>query len=72
MMTDSSNSTALHTAVAQGHNDVVKLLLDANSNLAKISRNNGKTVLHTAARMGHLEVARSVLNKDKIRTLWPN
>ncbi|KAK1363500.1 hypothetical protein POM88_039061 [Heracleum sosnowskyi] len=38
---------------AQGHIDVVNLLLDADSNLAKIARNNGKTVLHTAARMGH-------------------
>ncbi|KVI00439.1 Ankyrin repeat-containing protein [Cynara cardunculus var. scolymus] len=53
-----------HLAAAQGHIDVVNLLLDADSNLAKIARNNGKTVLHTAARMGHLEVAKSVLSKD--------
>nr|GMD90906.1 ankyrin repeat-containing protein At5g02620-like [Ipomoea batatas] len=64
MTTDSSNSTALHTAAGQGHADVVDLLLEIDSNLAKIARNNGKTVLHTAARMGHLEVVKSLVNKD--------
>lgn len=63
MTTDASNSTALHTAAAQGHIDLVNLLLDADSNLAKIAQNNGKTVLHTAARMGHFEVAKSLLSK---------
>lgn len=64
MTTDLSNSTALHTAATQGHIDVVKLLLESDSNLAKIARNNGKTVLHSAARMGHLEVVKALLNKD--------
>lgn len=64
MTTDPSNSTALHTAAAQGHTHVVDMLLDIDSNLAKIARNNGKTVLHTAARMGHLEIVRSLLSKD--------
>lgn len=64
MTTDSSNSTALHTAAAQGHIDAVNLLLETDSNLAKIARNNGKTVLHTAARMGHFEVVKSLLRKD--------
>ncbi|KAL0392429.1 UNVERIFIED_CONTAM: Ankyrin repeat-containing protein [Sesamum radiatum] len=64
MTTDTTNSTALHTAAAQGHIDVVNLLLDIDSNLAKIARNNGKTVLHTAARMGRLDVVKSLLEKD--------
>ena len=64
MTTDITNSTALHTAAAQGHTDVVKLLLETDSNLAKIARNNGKSVLHTAARMGHLEVVKALLDKD--------
>ncbi|KAK0607053.1 hypothetical protein LWI29_008464 [Acer saccharum] len=64
MTTDSSCTTALHTAAAQGHIDVVNFLLETDSNLAKIARNNGKTVLHSAARMGHLEVVRSLLSKD--------
>ncbi|CAN6563869.1 unnamed protein product [Malus baccata var. baccata] len=64
MTTDLSNSTALHTAATQGHIDIVNLLLETDSNLAKIARNNGKTVLHSAARMGHLEVVKSLLRKD--------
>lgn len=64
MTTDAFNSTPLHTAAAQGHIDVVNLLLDTDSDLAKIARNNGKTVLHSAARMGHLEVVKSLLGKD--------
>ncbi|KAL6343253.1 hypothetical protein AAG906_022169 [Vitis piasezkii] len=64
MTTDSSNSTALHTAAAQGHIDVVHLLLETDPNLAKIARNNGKTVLHSAARMGHLEVLKALVSKD--------
>lgn len=64
MTTDITNSTALHTAAAQGHTEVVNLLLETDSNLAKIARNNGKSVLHTAARMGHLEVVKALLDKD--------
>ncbi|KAG6767721.1 hypothetical protein POTOM_028936 [Populus tomentosa] len=64
MTTDSSCTTALHTAATQGHIDVVNLLLETDANLIKIARNNGKTVLHSAARMGHLEVVRSLLIKD--------
>ncbi|XP_042508393.1 ankyrin repeat-containing protein At5g02620-like [Macadamia integrifolia] len=64
MTTDSSNTTALHTAATQGHIDVVNLLLETDSNLAKIARNNGKTALHSAARMGHLEVVKSLISKD--------
>lgn len=64
MTTDLSCSTALHTAAAQGHIDVVNFLLEIDSNLAKIARNNGKTVLHSAARMGHLEVVKALVSKD--------
>lgn len=59
-----SNATALDTAAYQGHVGVVKLLLETDASLAKITRNNGKTVLHVAARMGHVEVVRSLLAKD--------
>ncbi|PKI78135.1 hypothetical protein CRG98_001463 [Punica granatum] len=64
MTTDSSCSTALHTAAAQGHIEVVNFLLETHANLAKIARNNGKTVLHSAARMGHLEVVKLLLSTD--------
>eukprot|EP00268_Persea_americana_P064723 TRINITY_DN8546_c0_g2_i1.p1 TRINITY_DN8546_c0_g2~~TRINITY_DN8546_c0_g2_i1.p1 ORF type:complete len:414 (+),score=70.39 TRINITY_DN8546_c0_g2_i1:487-1728(+) len=64
MTADSSNSTALHTAATQGHIDVVNLLLETDTSLAKIAKNNGKTALHSAARMGHLEVVKSLLCKE--------
>ncbi|GJX05547.1 zinc finger, CCHC-type containing protein [Tanacetum coccineum] len=51
MTTDLSSSTALLTTLVQGHVDVVNLLLGADSNPAKIARNNDQTVLHTAARI---------------------
>ncbi|KAK4790602.1 hypothetical protein SAY86_017906 [Trapa natans] len=68
MTTDSACSTALHTAAAQGHTEIVNFLLETHANLAKIARNNGKTVLHSAARMGRLEVVRLLLNTDPIST----
>lgn len=64
MTTDAACSTALHTAAAQGHVEVVNFLLETHANLAKIARNNGKTVLHSAARMGRLEVVKSLLSTD--------
>lgn len=64
MTTNIGNSTALDTAAAQGHIDVVNLLLETDASLAKIARNNGKTVLHSAARMGHVEVVKTLLSKD--------
>ena len=64
MTTDLSCTTALHTAAAQGHIDVVNLLLETDSNLAKIAKNNGKTALHSAARMGHVEVVKSLIGND--------
>ncbi|KAF5186390.1 Ankyrin repeat-containing protein [Thalictrum thalictroides] len=64
MTTDSSNTTALHTAATLGYTDVVNLLLETDRDLAKIARSNGKTVLHSAARKGYLEIVTSLLDKD--------
>ncbi|KAF8006345.1 hypothetical protein BT93_K0592 [Corymbia citriodora subsp. variegata] len=64
MTSDSSNTTALHTAAAQGHFEVVNFLLEECGNLAPIARNNGKTALHSAARNGHLEVVKALLGKE--------
>ncbi|KAH0930160.1 hypothetical protein HID58_015887 [Brassica napus] len=64
MTTDLSCTTALHTAATQGHIDVVNLLLETDSNLAKIAKNNGKTALHSAARMGHVDVVKSLIGND--------
>nr|GEY59888.1 RNA-directed DNA polymerase, eukaryota [Tanacetum cinerariifolium] len=49
--TDSSNSTALHTTSVQGHVAVINLLLNADSNPAKIATNNGQTMIHTTRRI---------------------
>lgn len=64
MTTDSSCTTALHTAATLGHIDVVNLLLKTDSHLAKIAKNNGKTALHSAAQMGHVEVVKSLIGND--------
>lgn len=64
MTVDLSNTTALHTAAAQGHIDVVNFLLDKGSNLVSISKSNCKTALHSAARNGHVEVVKALLNKE--------
>lgn len=62
--TNLSNATALYTAASQGHANVVDLILEADVNVARIVRNNGKTALHIAARMDHLEVVKLLLMKD--------
>ncbi|KAH0886621.1 hypothetical protein HID58_062717, partial [Brassica napus] len=59
-----TGSIAARNAAAQGHIDVVNLLLETDSNLAKIAKNNGKTALHSAARMGHVEVVKSLIGND--------
>lgn len=64
MTVDPSNTTALHTAAAQGHIQVVYFLLEEGSGLLTIAKSNGKTALHSAARHGHLEVVRALLSNE--------
>ncbi|WVZ08410.1 hypothetical protein V8G54_021756 [Vigna mungo] len=64
MTVDLTNTTALHTAAAQGHIEVVNFLLENGSSLVTIAKSNGKTVLHSAARNGHVEVVKAILNKE--------
>ncbi|XP_010541367.1 PREDICTED: ankyrin repeat-containing protein At5g02620-like [Tarenaya hassleriana] len=62
MTVDPSNTTALHTAAAQGHVEVVEYLIEAaGSSLAAIAKSNGKTALHSAARNGHARVVKAVV-----------
>lgn len=63
MTSDSSNTTALHTASEQGHIEVVNYLLEKNSSMANIARSNLKTALHSCARKGHLEVVKALSQK---------
>lgn len=67
---DQSNSTALHTAAAQGHIEVVNFLLETNSSLATIPKNNGKTALHSSARNGHVAVVKALLSKEEGILNW--
>lgn len=64
MTVDLSNTTALHTAAAQGHIEVVNFLLEKGSNLVIIAKSNGKTVLHSAARNGHVEVVKALVCRE--------
>ncbi|KAH0640994.1 hypothetical protein KY285_037580 [Solanum tuberosum] len=67
---DQSNSTALHTASAQGHIEVVNFLLETNSSLATIPKNNGKTTLHSTARNGHVAVVKALLSRKEGILNW--
>lgn len=54
---DTSNDTALHKACRYGRNDVVKLLLDAGSDVNSAKReSSGVTPLQLATHQGHLDV----------------
>lgn len=64
MTVDLTNTTALHTAAAQGHIEVVDFLLENGSSLVTIAKSNGKTVLHSAARNGHVEVIKALLSRE--------
>ncbi|KAL0316291.1 UNVERIFIED_CONTAM: Ankyrin repeat-containing protein [Sesamum radiatum] len=56
--------------LAQGHVEVVDYLLERNSSLATIARNNGKTALHSSARNGHSEVVKALLSKEPGIATW--
>jgi ankyrin repeat protein len=53
-------ATPLHAASANGHLQVVQLLLTKNAN-ANSCDDNGGTPLHTASRYGHLEIVKELL-----------
>lgn len=59
-----SNITPLISAATRGHTEIVKLLLDQDTNLVELSKSNGKNALHFAARQGHLEIVNALLEKD--------
>ncbi|MGO0305513.1 ankyrin repeat domain-containing protein [Endozoicomonas acroporae] len=48
--------TALHLAVRQGRQDVIKMLMNHEANINVRSRHKGKSVLHDAARLGRPEI----------------
>ncbi len=60
--------TALHWAAAQGHNNIVKLLLDFGANV-NLQNAEGNTPLHLAARNGNLSVVKLLLARGANATV---
>ncbi len=65
---DSHGMTALHWAAAQGHDDIVKLLLDLGANI-DLQNVQGNTPLHLAARNGNLSTVQLLLVRGANATL---
>uniref|UniRef100_J3MLF1 Uncharacterized protein n=1 Tax=Oryza brachyantha TaxID=4533 RepID=J3MLF1_ORYBR len=59
-----SGETALHEAARGGHEDVVKLLLDKDEDLAGVVSNEGVSALYLAAMSGHEAVVRWLLHRS--------
>ena len=53
--------TALHWATGQGHDDVVRRLLDAGSNM-EATDSGGRTALHFAAARGYVSILRTLVS----------
>lgn len=57
---DEWGKTALHMAAANGHDEIVKVLIDAGANVA-VANESGNTALHWACLMGHEQVTRLLM-----------
>ena len=64
--------TLLYIAAAEGHLEVVRLLVESGANKDQGKTDTGSTPLHIAAAEGHLEVVRLLVesgaNKDQSKT----
>ena len=59
--TQKEEETALHRAVRNGHVEVVKLLINKDSELAKLENKEGDSPLFMAIEAKHFEIARIIL-----------
>ena len=53
---------ALHIAVSEGYEDIVKLLLEMGANVSMQLTESGWTPLHLAAQHGRVDIARALLD----------
>jgi ankyrin repeat protein len=63
-VTDSGGKTALHWAVLQGKEAIVKLLLQRDADPGAIDEDHSRTPLHYAASLGKIAVTRALLQAD--------
>jgi ankyrin repeat protein len=61
----SYGNTALHLAAAEGHAEVVSMLLGLNKVKADAATNRGETPLHYAAMWGHVQVCKTLLEQPE-------
>ena len=59
---DNDGWAALNGAATEGHQEIVRLLIDKGADL-NIAIMNGSTALHMAPREGHQEIVRLLLDK---------
>ncbi|SFD24178.1 ankyrin repeat domain-containing protein [Tropicimonas isoalkanivorans] len=62
--TDFIIGTPLHAAVAEGHADIARLLIETGADVNAVSEINGKTALHLAAELGDFDTVRLLLENE--------
>lgn len=66
---DSHKRTPLHLASAEGHTEIVKVLLEANKDMCLAKDEEGKIPLHYAAMRGRIEVIRLLIIACR-KSIW--
>jgi len=69
---DHIGRTALHAAVAGGSGGCIRIVLDLNPNVDRVTRDEGQTVLHTAVRFGNLEAVTLIADAFPCRAVSAN
>ncbi|KAJ0076460.1 hypothetical protein Patl1_33602 [Pistacia atlantica] len=69
---DSGGRTALHFAAAEGHKEIVQVLLKANKDAYLKADEDGRIPLHLAAMRGRLEVMEELINTKAQSTESPS
>ncbi|KAJ0008491.1 hypothetical protein Pint_29039 [Pistacia integerrima] len=62
---DSCSRTAFYFAAAEGHKDIIKVLLEKNEDACLKANEDGRTSFHLAAMRRPVEVMKELLEKNK-------